>query len=293
VISRRTFLAGSAALTVLAACGGDDDSGGGTSATTTAEAPVVPTVFGAGFADGYAATTALVAGVPQRAPFVALSDIGEIARGDEAPESVDVEILLNGAPVTTLTVPRHDAGIPTPYYPVVFTPPTPGDYTVKASFAAKATPFKVAAPTDLTLLQVGQPMRPVVTPTTADPRGVTPVCTRSEPCPFHTVTLTDALAAAKPVVLIVSTPGYCQTAICGPVLELLMEASAAHPDTAFVHAEVYLNPASGKLDTTEVITTYGLSYEPALFIADATGVLQARLDFSWDRTELDAALATV
>ena len=292
MISRRTFLAGSAALTVLAACGGDD-GGGGTSATTTTEAPVIPTVFGAGFADGYAAKTALVAGIPQRAPFVALSDIGAVARGDEAPASVDVAILLNGAAVTTLTVPRHDAGIPTPYYPVVFTPPAPGDYTVKASFAAKATPFKVAAPTDLTLLQVGQSMRPVVTPTTADTRGVTPICTRAQPCPFHAVTLADALAAAKPVVLIVSTPGYCQTAICGPVLELLIEASAAHPDATFVHAEVYQNPQSGKLDTTEIITAYGLSYEPALFVADAAGVLKARLDFSWDRTELDAALATV
>jgi hypothetical protein len=277
---------------VLAACGGDD--GGGSSGTsTTTEAPVVPTVFGAGFADGYAAETALVAGIPQRAPFVALSDIGEVARGDEAPASVDVEILLGGAAVTTLTVARHDAGIPTPYYPVVFTPPAPGDYSIKASFAAEPTPFKVAAPTDLTLLQVGQPMRPVVTPTEADARGVTPICTRPEPCPFHAVTLTDALAAAKPVVLIVSTPGYCQTAICGPVLELLIEASAAHADTTFVHAEVYLNPESGKLDTTEIITAYGLAYEPSLFVADATGTLRSRLDFSWDRTELDAALAAV
>jgi hypothetical protein len=296
VISRRTFLAGSAALTVLAACGGDDGGGGGTgtdSTSTTTEEPVVPTVFGAGFADGYAAKTAIVAGIPQRLPFVALSDIGEVARGEEAPESVDVEVLFNGAAVATLAVPRHDAGIPTPYYPVVFTPPAPGDYTVKASFAAKATPFKVAAPTDLTLLQVGQPMRPVVTPTTADARGVTPICTRPDPCPFHAVTLADALAAAKPVALIVSTPGYCQTAICGPVLELLMESAAANPDVTYVHAEVYQNPQSGKLDTTEIITAYGLSYEPALFVADATGALKARLDFSWDRTELDAALATV
>ena len=176
---------------------------------------------------------------------------------------------------------------------MVFTPPEPGDYEVKASFAEKATPFKVAAPGDLTLLQVGQPMRPVVTPTSADARGVTPICTRSEPCPFHAVTLTDALGAAKPVALIVSTPGYCQTAICGPVLELLIDAQSAHPDTTFVHAEVYKNPESGKLDTTEIITAYGLSYEPALFVADATGTLRARLDFSWDRTELDAALATV
>lgn len=292
MISRRTFLASSAAVALLTACGGDDGSAD-PDGTSTTEERLVPTKFGAGFADGYAATTALVAGIPQRAPFVAMTDIGQVVRGDDAPASVDVEILQDGAPLATLTVDRHDAGIPTPYYPVVFTPPAPGDYAVKASFADTTTPFKVAAPSDLTLLQVGEPMRPVVTPTTADARGIDPICTRSVPCPFHDVTLTDALAAATPVVLIISTPGFCQTAICGPVLELLIQSADKRPDLTVVHAEVYQAPETGKLDTAEIITAYGLSYEPSLFVADATGIVTARLDFSWDAKDLDAALATV
>ena len=63
------------------------------------------------------------------------------------------------------------------------------------------------------------------TPTFDDARGVDPICTRSpEPCPFHDRTLTDVVESGEPVALLISTPGFCQTAICGPVLELLMEA---------------------------------------------------------------------
>lgn len=296
-ISRRSFLAGAAAAALLAACGGDDgggsdDTGAGGSGDTT-EAPRVPTVLGAGFADGYAsAMPALVAGIPQRAPFVAMTDIREVVR-DGAPESIDVEVLHGGASIASLTVDRHGDGIPTPYYPVVFTPPEPGDYEVRASFASEPTPFKVADRSELSLLQVGEPMRPVITPTTADARGVDPICTRPDECPFHSVSLSDALAAGGPVALMISTPGFCQTAICGPVLELLIEAAPQLPSLTVVHAEVYVAPEKGDMTTTEVIPTYGLPYEPSLFVADATGTVTARLDFSWDRTELEAALATI
>ncbi|HEX7096707.1 MAG TPA: hypothetical protein VF183_12555, partial [Acidimicrobiales bacterium] len=253
----------------------------------------VPTVLGAGFADGYSSTIpALVAGIPQRAPFVAMTDIREVVR-DEAPASIDVEVRHGGSTVVAMTVERHGDGIPTPYYPVVFTPPEPGEYEVHASFAKQPTPFRVAARDELDLVQVGDPLRPVDTPTIADPRGVTPVCTRVDPCPFHEITLRDALAGATPVVLIISTPGFCQTAICGPVLDLLIDAAPQRPDLTIVHAEVYVAPDEGDMTTTEVISTYGLNYEPSLYVADATGTVTARLDFSWDRRELTAALGTV
>ena len=45
-----------------------------------------------------------------------------------------------------------------------------------------------------------------------DPRGVDPICTREpEVCPFHDITLTEALAAGKPVVYYVGTPAFCST----------------------------------------------------------------------------------
>jgi hypothetical protein len=297
VISRRTFLAGSAAAALLAACGGDDDTT--TSPDSSSDetvAPLVPDRLGAAFADGYSSElSAIVAGIPQRAPFIVVTGIGEPVRGEPAPASIDVEITRNGATVTTLTVPRHTEGIPTPYYPVVFTPPEPGDYEIRSDLPGAPTPFRVGTRDELAIVQIGDKLRPVDTPTTTDARGVEPVCTRTTPgpCPFHDVTLTEALAAGTPVAFMISTPGFCQTAICGPVLELLVTAAADRSDLTVVHAEVYVAPEGGDLTkTTEAVSTYGLGWEPSFYVADATGTVTARLDFLWDETEFDAALAS-
>jgi hypothetical protein len=296
VISRRTFLAGSAASALLAACGGD---GGGTTTTTptsTTEAPLVPDRLAAGFADGYSSdVAAVVAGIPQRAPFVVVNALGQPLRGEDAPASVDVEIVHDGATITGFTVARHAEGIITPYYPVVFTPPEPGDYEMRSDLSGSPTPFLVGTRDQLGIVQVGDKLRPVETPTTADARGVDPICTRPQgTCPFHTATLTEALAAGTPVLFVISTPGFCQTEICGPVLEMVVEAAPRLSGVSVVHAEVYTDPRSGSLeDTTEAISTYALAWEPSLYVADATGTVTARLDFLWDVAEFDAAVATV
>jgi hypothetical protein len=42
-----------------------------------------------------------------------------------------------------------------------------------------------------------------------------------------------------------------------------------------------------------VIDTYGLTYEPALFVANASGLVLERLDNIFDRAELAEALKTI
>jgi hypothetical protein len=75
-----------------------------------------------------------------------------------------------------------------------------------------------------------------------------------------------------------------------------MDLAPKYPSIQVVHAEVYVEPnkkTSGVPKTTETIGTYGLAYEPSLFVADAGGIVKARLDFTWDRDELEAALKSV
>lgn len=284
-------------MALLAACGGDD--GGTTAASSTTKAGTKASgsqVLGAGFADGYASPSVLVPGVPQRLPLVVFSTDTATPVRDGGPDTFDVSILKNNAIVATSTVTKHVDGIPTPYYPLTFTPPEAGEYEARAAFSSVPVQFKVATRDTVKLVQIGDPLRPVRTPTTADARGVTPICTRATPCPFHAISLTDALAAKKPTILVISTPGFCQTAICGPVLELLVEKQAALSRFQIVHAEVYVEPnkkSSGAPKTTEAVQTYQLDYEPTLFVADAGGIVRARLDFTWDRKDLDAAVATV
>ena len=56
-----------------------------------------------------------------------------------------------------------------------------------------------------------------------------------------TQSLTAAIAAARPIAFLVGTPEFCQTGVCGPVLDLLVEQAPDHPEIQFVHAEVYTN----------------------------------------------------
>jgi hypothetical protein len=87
----------------------------------------------------------------------------------------------------------------------------------------------------------GDPMPPFDTPTFDDSRGVDPLCTREpDTCPFHDVTLTEALGAGKPVAYLIGTPAFCQTGTCAPALESMIAVQDRFGDTfTWIHAEVY------------------------------------------------------
>lgn len=293
-IDRRSFLVTAAGALIWVAC--SDDSGGSDELPEGAiigEGPFLRL----GFSDGLRSEPTFIAGEEQRFP-LSLAGADGFVLTERAPETVDVTITFEGEPVDTFTVGRHDDGILTPIYPLRFTPAVAGVYEFQVP-DDEPRQVRVATRDEVPLVQPGDQLRAVDTPTTDDARGVTPICTRRpEPCPFHDLTLTEALDGAGPVILLVSTPSFCQTAICGPVLELLIESVATVPDARIVHAEVYIDPENAQStgtfgDPTPVIETYALTYEPMLAVADANGVVTARLDYAWDRTELGAALATI
>lgn len=295
-LDRRTFIFGVAGAGVLAACGDDGESGSDEPDTTavTAGTPafLVPT-----FPDGFRAESTIIAGAEQRISFVLRDDVDTMRAN--APDQVDIEISFGDEVIASGPQAVRRDGILTPYYPVFFTAATPGEYVARAIDLPDVAPipFVVREQSEVAIVQVGDPMRPVDTPTLDDARGVDPICTRATPCDFHAQTLTEALGTGKPTVLIISTPGFCQTDICGPVLELLIDAADGRDDLAVVHAEVYVDPslfADGEFPaTTEAVNTYALPFEPQLLVADEAGTIVARLDTTWDRSELDAALALV
>ena len=109
--------------------------------------------------------------------------------------------------------------------------------------------------------------------------------------------LADSLAAHRPVLLLLSTPRYCQTAICGPVLDLLVDAMSTRTDVDVIHNEVYANPdAVASLDQATpapLVEAYSMVFEPCLFVVAAGGTLVRRLDTIYDRTELRAAISAL
>lgn len=151
---------------------------------------------------------------------------------------------------------------------------------------------QVNEPAAVKIPRPGQPLPPFDTPTAADGRGVDPICTRDPICPLHDVTLTEALAAGRPVAYLIGTPAYCQTGVCGPVLDFLLDAHDRLGDAVtMVHADIYTD---GTLKTVSpAVLAYELDFEPVLYLADAKGMIVDRLDAVWDRDELDTALALI
>lgn len=301
-LDRRTFIIGAAGLAgagaFLTACG---DDGASTPAPTTA-APFDTPFLVATFPDGRTAPSPLVHSVEQRVAY-ALHDGNDIMRGN-APERIQLEIFDEGdARIAGGESIRRDLGVPTPYFSVTFVPPAAGLYRAVFTndFGTNLHEFLVLEPGETAIPQPGDPLPAINTATLSDPRGVDPVCTRLEPCPFHEIDLVDALGAGdKPTILSIATPGFCQTAICGPVVDLLVDAAAGRDDLHIVHAEVYVDPhndegiASGAGgETTDVVAAYELPYEPVLFVVGADGIIRRRLDAVYDGSDLAEALALV
>lgn len=283
-LTRRGFLAGVATAGVLAACGGSDD------ASLTDAAP------GAA-ANGFT----LVQRFPNnvqipgtvRLPITLSTGAAQFIQ--DGPATLTARVVdIDGAPVVdAFSAVRRDVA-PAPYYDFRTTIETPGVYgLIVDGGPADGAAFQVMEPTSVAVPVPGEELPGFDTPTFDDEKGYDPLCTRTpEPCPFHTVSLTDALTLGKPVAYYVGTPAFCSTGSCGPALDALIAAQADFGDAfTFVHVEVFTDP-----DGTEIspaVTAAGMTYEPALFITDANGMVVERLDAVWDETELRERLALI
>jgi hypothetical protein len=276
-LSRRAFLAGSAGAAFLLACGGNGDDAADDSTDTTAAAGLSLVKF---FGDDF-----VVAGKPQRVTF-GLGDAEGVVLG-EVPATLDLTLLFNGETIgPPVPVASRNEGIPRPYYPLEFNVADPGVYTAATTVDGEPieASFQVLDAGEVRLPQVGDPLPAFDIPTVDDHRGVDPICTRDPECPLHDLTLAQALAEGRPIAFSVSTPEFCQVAICGPVLDVLLEQQPAFPHVRMLHAEVYTDRTTETL--APVIDTFGLTFEPTLFLAGADGTIAARLDNIYDTSEL-------
>lgn len=287
-VSRRSFLVVGVGLAATAACG-DGDKKASPSARTLSESPgrapdaleVIP------------ADPQLIAGADQRITVGVLQEAEPLtAKKIQLTFGRTLERL--GAPVTAEL---HSAGIEKrPYYRAEFRFEGSGQWWVQASSGGKSgsSPLTVINPEDAQTPLPGQSLISVATPTTANPRGVDPICTRNPQCPFHEVSLDAALNENRPLAVLFATPALCQSRVCGPVLDILMaEAPAYANDVRFIHVEVYKNlQAQFRVeDLTEGMRAFHLTFEPILYLAGADGIVQKRLGGPFDRTEASAALA--
>ncbi len=299
-LPRRRFLLATGGLALAAACSGGESSSDSTGNSVSSGDASDGTVFLQSlFADGVRAPTSLATGLGTRAVF-GLADADGLPMVNGVPATIEGTLTTPEGTTSSVVLPERSAGLAAAHYPLVFDATEEGSYTLDVTVAGQdqQTQFVVGNPADLGLVQVGDPLRSVATPTVDDARGVDPICTRFEPCPFHEVSLDMVLDNGRPTVLMIATPGFCQTVSCGPVVDLLIELNP-EATADVIHAEVYTDPqqltAEGPTPDllAPVVSAYNLAFEPSLLVAAADGTVTARLDYSFDRDEIAEALATL
>lgn len=281
---RRTFLLGSAAAAALAACGSSGPS---------------PDRLAIRFPDGFRAPSVAVTGHgPQRFPFVIVADDG-LPMAVNNPESIDIDVVFEGETLETVTVPASGVGQFIPYYALTFTPPAAGSYLARTEFSEFDVEFAVVERSDTPLWQVGETLPGFDTPTFDDIRGVNPICTRpQEACPFHEITLNEALSNGRPTALLISTPAFCQTDVCGPSLEDLIVATTGRDDINIIHQEVYADfgrdTDTGILpELAPLLMEWDLAFEPSLFVMDANATIVAARHFAFDLAETEELIGLI
>ena len=253
-----------------------------------------------GFADGLVSPTTLTIGSPQRAPFFLYGSDG-IPIVNDVPELISATLQLPSGKTIDVNLNKFDEGIPTPYFPLFFETNEIGLHKVSYLIDGniQSLSFIVAERDQIDLIQIGEQLRDSQIPTFDNPLNFAVICTRFDPCPYHSLTLKEALSNTLPTALLISTPGFCQTSICGPSLEILINLLGENPDFNVIHAEVYTNPEkiseSSNLREllSPVINDYGMTFEPSFITANSQNKLTARLDYAFDKREMEAALSTI
>lgn len=158
----------------------------------------------------------------------------------------------------------------------------PGIWVVNVTADGRSSKaaFQVLAPDDTKAPRVGDKAIASDSPTTDDPRGVDPICSRNPQCSMHDVTIADALGTGKPTVVVFGTPRFCTSRTCGPVVDIV-EAQKERVGDAynFVHVEVWkddgpsVNKPGGE---APAFAEWELGTEPWVYFIDADGTVRDR-----------------
>ena len=115
------------------------------------------------------------------------------------------------------------------------------------------------------------------------------LCSRSPACPLHDKVIGDVLGKGRPLVVIFSTPAFCQTRFCGPVLEVLLAQAPQYEDRVdFVHIEIWQDFQLQK--NRPAVDEWKLPGEPYTFFMDKTGKVVGKLESVFSGEELTSAL---
>ena len=113
---------------------------------------------------------------------------------------------------------------------------------------------------------------------------------------LYKVSIDEALAGEKPLVVVFATPAFCSTSTCGPQVEVLTGIKDRRGDEAiYIHVEIYDNPdeIQGDLSRARLapaVEEWGLPSEPWTFIVDRQGRVASKFEGFTTEAEIEEGL---
>jgi len=125
--------------------------------------------------------------------------------------------------------------------------------------------------------------------TTATNPNPASLCSRVPACPLHDKVIGDLVGKGRPLVVQFSTPAFCQTRFCGPVLEVLLNQAPKYQDRIdFVHIEVWQDFQLQQY--RPAMREWNLATEPWTFFVGSDGKVKGKLESIFSDEELTSAL---
>lgn len=144
-------------------------------------------------------------------------------------------------------------------------------------------------------------IQPLAGDSNVDAKAIDSRASSEHPIPdpeLHDITVADAVAARRPMMVVVSTPTFCFSRFCGPITDSVAELALRFGDRMeFIHLEVWedfeanaVNPAASEWIAP---TSQAEGREPWVFVVDRHGVITQRFDNVATDAELLAAVEAV
>jgi hypothetical protein len=124
----------------------------------------------------------------------------------------------------------------------------------------------------------GEKAPKINTPTAADAGGdLAEITTRIPPDTQNQVDYADVLGK-EPIVLLFATPQFCQSRVCGPVVDVAEQVKEEYGDeAAFIHMEIFNDNDPGK-GVRPQVRGFNLPSEPWLFTVNREGTVSSAVE---------------
>ncbi len=132
----------------------------------------------------------------------------------------------------------------------------------------------------------------IQTPVAGKGGDLTELSTRVPPDTQNRVNYADVLGK-EPILLLFTTPQFCQSRVCGPVVDVAQQAQARFKGKAnFIHMEIYNenDPGSG---VRPQVRKFHLPTEPWLFAINRQGVVSATIEGGFGTELMDQTVEKV